>query len=108
VTVNLVERYSVLDETSSSSALEAADIFLKEELTAYAQPLMIAIKGISDYQQNQFSRNLEWVSPLLSTANLFNDRAIRTTVKLVTDNQITPILISYSRRRLPSSSNPNP
>jgi hypothetical protein len=99
VTLNLAERYSVLDEATSASS----DVFLKEELTAYAPPLMIAIKGISDYQQNQFSRNLEWISPMLSTTNLCNDRAIRTAVKLVTDNQITPILISYSRRRSPNS-----
>lgn len=91
VILNLYDRYVVLDESS----LTSSDSFIQEELAVYAPPLMIGVKGIADIQKDQFYRNIEWISAMLSRLNLCNDRTIRECVKLVTDNQINPLLISF-------------
>jgi hypothetical protein len=91
VTLNLFDRYIVLDESS----LTSSDSFIQEELAVYAPPLMIGVKGIADIQKEQLYRNIEWISTMISRLNLCNDRAMRECVKLVTDNQINPILVSF-------------
>lgn len=84
--------------------MTSSDSYIQEELSIYGPTLMIAIKGISDIQKEQFYRNIDWIAPMLSRINLFNDRALRTSAKLVTDNQINPILVSYSSSLLSKSS----
>lgn len=96
----MFERYAILDESS----LTSNDSYIQEELSIYGPTLMISIKGISDIQKEQFYRNIDWIAPMLSKINLFNDRALRCSAKLVTDNQINPILISYSNSLLSKSS----
>ena len=91
--LNLSEKFCHLDESS----LTMTEFYIKEELTAYAPPLMIALKGIADYQKEQFKRNLDWIVLIISSINLCNDRKIRACSKLVTDMQINPILVEYSK-----------
>jgi Sec7-like guanine-nucleotide exchange factor len=100
VILNLFDRYVALDESS----LTSSDSFIPEELVVYAPPLMIGVKGLADIQKEQFYRNIEWISVVMSRLNLCNDRAIRECVKLVTDNQINPLLISFCQSQRRSSS----
>lgn len=91
--LNLSDKFCILDENS----LTNSDSYIKEELTAYAPPLMIALKGIADYQKDQFKRNIDWIATMISSINLCNDRSIRVCSKLVTDMQINSILVEYSK-----------
>ncbi len=77
--------------------MTSTDSYLREESAAYSPPLMIALKGVADYQKEQFRRNVDWISNMISSINLCNDRPIRACAKIVTENQINPILIAYGK-----------
>ncbi|CAE7715413.1 Arfgef2, partial [Symbiodinium microadriaticum] len=95
ITLNLSERYMLIDEAS----LMSSEFFLGEQLAAYAPPLMIAIKGLTDIKPEQFKRNIDWLSCFLSSISLCNDRMIRTCVKLVYEKQVNPLLVSLVLRQ---------
>ena len=89
LTSNLSEQFLLIDE----AALASSDFFLGEQLAAYAPSLMIAIKGLAAITPVQFKRNAHWISTLLSSTLLCNDRMVRTCVQLVYETQVNPILL---------------
>ena len=85
----VAKRYCALD----FSALTSPDWFVAEQLSAYASPMSIVLKGALCLSKPQFRRNLYWLAALLSDVFLCNDRAIRSLTKEIYEKHCNPFIV---------------
>lgn len=86
------EAYVELDEMTAEE--EPVDSFANEQKSAHAPGVLIILQSVLQISNTQFKRNASWISPMLSSLSVCNDRNIRKAVKLVYDEHLNPLVIA--------------